>query len=218
MTASDTARRRTREPPPPTRSESIQLRWRAARSSALLPMTAAVVAALLLGGLVGRATAPTVDDTGLASLERQVLPLVVDADAVWTVGIDGAPGVGRQLQAFRAEGDVDALDPHIGTWLEAHDTVLRRIVGIEVPASVRPIQRQFVAAVTLSRDAVELVAEAADTSDPAVQRDLSSEAVRLRIRSEQLTQSAQAAVTDLRGATTSGVSVPPAVPSLTELR
>jgi hypothetical protein len=80
------------------------------------------------------------------------------------------------------------------------------------------VQRQLVAAVTLSRDAVELTAEAAAVDDAGTRRDLTSEAVRLRIRAEQLTQSAQAALTDLRGATTSGVSVPPTVPSFSDLR
>jgi hypothetical protein len=196
----------------------VQLKWRAVQRSGVLAVVAAAAIALVIGVLVGRATAPAIDDAALAGIEREVLPLVIDADAIWTAGTDAAPAVGLQLQSLRLAGDPAAIDPHVAAWLEAYDTVLRRIVGVEVEPSVRPVQRQLVAAVTLSRDAVELAAEAAAVDDPGTRRDLTSEAVRLRIRAEQLTQSAQAALTDLRGATTSGVSVPPPVPAFSDLR
>jgi hypothetical protein len=214
----DVAPRRSPTPPSPTRSQSMQLRWRAVERSGVLPVVVAAVLSLLLGAYVGRATAPAVDDTALAAIEREVIPLVVDADAIWTAGSDGSPGVGRQLQAMRLEDDPAAVAPHVSDWLEAYDIVLRRIVGVEVGATVRPVQRQLVAAVTLSRDAVELIGEAADAGDPATRRDLTSEAIRLRIRAEQLTQNAQASLTDLRGATTSGVAVPPSLPAFSDLR
>ncbi|MEX1177879.1 MAG: hypothetical protein WEB09_05415 [Nitriliruptor sp.] len=205
-------------PPPPTRSQSIQLRWRAAKRSAAFPLTIVAVTALLLGVVAGRATAPAVDQDAVATIEQQVLPFAVDADGIWTAGTNGLPAVSTQLRTFRAEGDPTAVAPHVEGWLEAYDTVLRRIVGTEVPASVRPVQRQLVAAVTLSRDAVEVLAVSAEVADPATRRELTSEAVRLRIRAEQITQTAQAAITDLRGSVTTGVSVPPPVPSLAELR
>jgi hypothetical protein len=216
--STDVAPRRAPAPPSPTRSESIQLRWRAAARSGVPVVVAAVIAAALLGFVVGRASTPRVDETALATLEREVLPLVVDADAIWTAGADRAPPVGRALQTLRRDDDPGAVEPHVGVWLDAYDAVLRRIVGAELSPTVRPVQRQLVAAVTLSRDAVELTGEAAATADPTTRRELTSEAVRLRIRAEQLTQNAQAALTDLRGGTTSGVSVPPAVPSLSDLR
>jgi hypothetical protein len=216
--SADVAPRRTPAPPSPTRSQSLQLRWRAVQRSGVLAVVAAAAVALVIGVLVGRATAPAIDSAAIAGIEREVLPLVIDADAIWTGGTDGAPAVGLQLQSLRLAGDPAAVEPHVGVWLEAYDTVLRRIVGVEVEPSVRPVQRQLVAAVTLSRDAVELTAEAAAVDDAGTRRDLTSEAVRLRIRAEQLTQSAQAALTDLRGATTSGVSVPPTVPSFSDLR
>jgi hypothetical protein len=209
---------RTPAPPSPTRSQSMQLRWRAVERSGVLPVVAAAVLALLLGAYVGRATAPEVDAAALAVIEREVIPLVVDADAIWSAGSDGSPGVGRQLQAMRLDDDPSAVEPHLAAWLEAYDTVLRRIVGVEVGPTVRPVQRQLVAAVMLSRDAVELIGEAAVTGDPATRRDLTSEAIRLRIRAEQLTQNAQASLTDLRGATTSGVAVPPSLPAFSDLR
>jgi hypothetical protein len=214
----DVAPPRSPAPPDPTRSQSMQLRWRAVERSGVLPVVAAAVLALLLGAYVGRATAPEVDDTALAAIEREVIPLVVDADAIWTAGSDGAPGVGRQLQAMRLEDDPSAVEPHLEAWLEAYDAVLRRIVGVEVGPTVRPVQRQLVAAVTLSRDAVELIGEAAAVDEAATRRDLTSEAIRLRVRAEQATQNAQASLTDLRGAATSGVAVPPALPALSDLR
>lgn len=205
-------------PPPPTRSQSIQLRWRAAKRSVAFPVTIAAIAALLLGLMAGRATAPTVDESAIAAIEREILPLVVDADALWTAGSNGTPGVATQLQALRVDGDPDAVAPHVDAWLEAYDTVLLRLVGVEVPPTVRPVQRQFVSAVTLSRDAVEVISASIEVADPATRHELTSEAVRLRVRAEQLTQTAQAAITDLRGSVTSGVSVPGPVPSLAELR
>jgi hypothetical protein len=214
----DVAPSRPPAPPTPTRSQSMQLRWRAVERSGVVPIVAAAVVALLLGAVVGRATAPDVDVTALAAIERDVVPLVVDADAIWTAGTDGAPGVGRQLQAMRLEDDPSAVEPHLTVWLDAYDTVLRRIVGVEVGPTVRPVQRQLVAAVTLSRDAVELIGEAAAVGDPTARRDLTSEAVRLRIRAEQLTQNAQASLSDLRGSTSSGVAVPPSLPALSDLR
>lgn len=218
MTA-DVARPRNRPSLTPTRSQSMQLRWRAIERSGALPVVAAAVVALLVGTVVGRVTAPTVDDVALATIEREIVPLVVDADAIWTAGSDAAPGVGRQLQAMRLGDDPAAVEPHLAAWLEAYDTVLRRIVGVEVVPAVRPIQRQLVASVTLSRDAVELIGEAATVDDPRARRELSSEVIRLRIRAEQLTQSAQASLTDLRGAATSGgVAVPPSLPALSDLR
>lgn len=205
-------------PSPRSRSESLQLRLRAARRSAAFPVTVAALVALLGGVLVGRAVAPTVDDGAAAVIEQQILPLVVDADALWTAGTNGSPAVATQLQALRVDGDPDAVAPYLADWHEAYDTVLIRIVGVDVPPPVRPVQRQFISAVTLSRDAIEVLAAAVEVDDPATRRELTSEAVRLRMRAEHLTQIARAAMTDLRGSATSGVSVPPPLPSLAELR
>lgn len=204
--------------PPPSRSESLQLTWRRVQRSPAVPVTLAAVAALLIGMVIGRATAPMVDETAIAVVEREVVPLAVDADALWTAGGSDLPAVGDQLQRLRLTGSPDVVTPHVAGWLEAYDSVLRRIVGVDVPAAARPVQRQFVTAVTLTRDAVDLLATAAEVEDPEARRDLTSEALRLRIRAEEVTQTAQASLRDLEGRPTRGASEPHRLPSLAELR
>lgn len=208
---------------PPTtrghsRSESIQLSWRRLQRSPVVPVTLAAIVALTIGILIGRAFAPTVDDTAVAVVNREVVSLAVDADALWTAGSSGLPAVSDQLQQLRTSGDPEVVTPYVEGWLDAYDAVLRRLVGVEVPPSVRPVQRQFVTAVTLTRDAVELLGSAAEADEPAVMRDLTSEVLRLRIRAEEFTQTAQAGLNELEGATTGGVAEPSRLPSLVDLR
>lgn len=218
MTRAEAAEDAAPAVPGPSRSESMQLAWRRLQHTRILPVTAAVVAALIVGLVVGRSSAPTVDTTAVATVQRDVVQLVVDADALWTAGGGGLPAVSDQLQQLRQTGSPETVTPHVEGWLEAYDSVLRRIIGVDVPPSARPAQRQFVAAVTLTRDAVELLAAAADVDDPATRRDLTSEVLRLRIRAEEFTQSAQASLSDLSGSTGGGVSEPRPLPSLPELR
>jgi hypothetical protein len=204
--------------PAPSRSQSMQLQWRRLQRSVALPVTMAAVAALILGVLLGRATAPTGDVSGLSVVGREVVTLAVDADALWTGGRSDLPAVGEQLHELRVNGDPASVTPHVASWLEAYDRVLVRLVGVDVPPAARPVQRQFVTAVALTRDAVEVLASAAAIDDPATRRELTSEALRLRIRAEEVTQTAQASLRDLQGGVTSGVSEPRRLPSLADLR
>ena len=204
--------------PAPSRSESVQLAWRRLQRARWLPVTLAAVAALVVGVVAGRVSAPVHDGSAVLVVERDVVPLVVDADALWTAGGGGLPAVAEQLRQLRAGGEPDVVTPHVEGWLEAYDSVLRRIVGVDVPAAARPAQRQFVTAVALTRDAVELLATAADVDDPATRRELTSEALRLRIRAEEVTQTARASLRDLAGEATTGVSEPDRLPPLAELR
>lgn len=202
----------------PSRSESIQLSWRRLQRTPVMPVALSAIVALIIGILIGRAFAPTVDDTAVAVVNREVVSLAVDADALWTAGSSGMPAVSDQLQLLRSTGDAEVVTPYVEGWLEAYDAVLRRLVGGDVEPSVRPVQRQFVTAVTLTRDAVELLGEAAEAGEPAVMRDLTSEVLRLRIRAEEFTQTAQAGLGELEGRTTGGVAEPSRLPSLTDLR
>lgn len=214
----EAAERPAPEIPAPSASQSMQLRWRRASRSPFLPLALVAIAALTVGVLAGRATAPTVDLTAVGVVQREVLDIAVDADALWTAGSGDLPGVGRQLQELRLGGGPEAVTPHVEGWLEAYDTVLRRLVGVEVPPNARPVQRQLVTAVAINRDAVEVLATAAAVDDPATRRDLTSEALRLRIRAEEAVQTAQASLRDLEGRPTGGVAEPGRLPTLAELR
>jgi hypothetical protein len=206
------------EIPRPSRSQSMQLQWRRMQHTTALPVVMAAIAALVLGVFVGRTTAPTVDTGELQVVERDVVALAVDADALWTAGGGNLPAVSLQLQELRQTGDPGAVLPYVEGWLAAYDTVLLRLVGVDVPPPGRPVQRQVVTAVTLNRDAVEVLGAAAEAGDPQVQRDLTSEALRLRIRAEEVAQTAQASLADLRGGVTSGVSEPRDLPGIDQLR
>lgn len=194
--------------------------WRRLPTSSQQILVAATVVVVLVGYLgvvIGRATAsPGVADIDV--VERDIVPLAVDADALWTAGSGQAPAIADQLAALRrGEHPADVVQD-VDRWRASYDTILRQLVGIDVAPAVRPVQRQFVAAVTLSRDALDLIVAAAETDDPDLRRDLTSEALRLRTRAEQLTQSARASLADLTGRASQGVSLPTDLPPLSELR
>ena len=173
--------------------------------------------AALLGLVVGRLVAPAPAADAATIVERDVVPLSVDADGLWAAGSGDLPAISEHLSTLRRDGVNDDIGAHAEAWLDQYDSIVRRMVGVDVPAPARPVQRQFVHAVTLSRDALEVMVEASEADDPARRRDLSSEALRLRTRSEQLTQTARASLSDLRGGG-SGVAEPATLPSLSELR
>lgn len=158
-----------------------------------------VVVALVLGAGIGRSLQPDPGTAAARALERDVLPVVLDADAVWLGPTADGVAVSAAIAALRA-GDPEPVAAGATAWLAAYDTVLVRLVGVELPDPARPIQRQFIAGVTLSRDAVELVQRAAEVPPGRHRADLLDEAVRLRLRSEQLVLSARASVADLDGA------------------
>lgn len=183
--------------------------------AASMVLVAAV--AMLLGVGLGRVFPAPVGADAAVLLERDVVPLAVDADGLWTAGVGELPPVSEHLSQLRREGVNPDIAEFAQPWGEALDGIVRRMVGVEVPAIGRPAQRQFVQAVTLSRDALDVMVEAAATDDPQQRRDLSSEALRLRTRAEQATQMARASLSDLRGGG-SGVAEPATLPSLSELR
>lgn len=170
-------------------------------------LTVAVLG-LLVGGVAGRSTAPGTDlDAGLA-VERAVLPVALDADGIWTSSTDDRAAVSEALVRLRREGDPALVEAHLEEWLTAYDAAVVRLAAADVAPAARPVQRQLIAAVTLSRDAVEVLGHAAEVEDELHRRDLTTEVGRLRSRSEQLTASARASISDLDGSRTDVAPLP----------
>jgi hypothetical protein len=198
--------------PPAARSPSSRdtsegssrfLRWRRwryrARRARVGSTTALVIATLVIGIAIGRWTAPP-DDTGARRmLEEQVMPLALDADGIWTSASDGATPVSAALVALQQHEDPTEVLGSAENWLAAYDEMLTGIASLELPPEARPVQRQFIAAVTLSRDAVEVLRRAALVEDPGRRQGLLTEVGRLRVRGEQLTQTARASILDVSG-------------------
>jgi hypothetical protein len=192
-------------PPPVTGRNRLQLLARRVRLGQLL---AVALVALLVGGLLGRALAPGGEAEAGRAIETTVLPIALDADGIWTSSTEARPSVSEALVALRRDGDPAPVLAHRDTWLTAYDQALVRLAAGDVAPAARPVQRQLIAAVTLSRDAVEVLAHAATVEDELHRRDLTTEVGRLRDRSEQLTASARASVSDLSGSRTDVAPLP----------
>jgi hypothetical protein len=172
---------------------------------------------LLLGLGLGRATAPGPEADARRVIESEVLPITFDADGIWTSSSEDRAPVSDALVALRRDGDPTLVREHEAAWLAAYDTAIVRLAAANVPATARPVQRQLISAVTLSRDAVEVLAHAAEVEDELVRQDLTTEVGRLRARSEQLTAYARASASDLDGSRTD-VSPLPALRGFLEAR
>lgn len=163
--------------------------WRVA-----LLLIAALSAGLVLGGLgEGEDT-----EVAAAELERLLLPLLGELDATWSAGRDGRAPIADVLDGLRR----DALRPteaDIDAWLQTHDNLVLRIAGLDLRPEGRAVQRQAIAAVTLSRDAVEVLARAAAYNPGVTRSQLVIEVTRLRLRSEQQVLAVRASVDDLAG-------------------
>lgn len=208
MTAADPDVEERREPRRHrrvSRFEQIVVTARRQRWGLLL---AIVVVSLTVGGLLGRVYAPAEGPRARAAIEASVLPVVLDADGIWTAGADGRAPVSDALVALRSEGDPQLVEENIEAWLDAYDSAIVRLAGADLPMAARSVQRQFLTAVTFSRDAVEVLAHAATIEDPAVREDFITEVGRLRSRSEQLMQTARASTADLSGRRTDLAPLP----------
>jgi hypothetical protein len=172
-------------------------------------LTFVALVAVLLGMWIGRAGAPNPGIEARAAVEASVLPIALDADGIWTAATDGRPAASEGLVAVRREGDPQLVADNLEVWLEAYDQALVRIAGVDLPPTARPVQRQFITAVSVSRDAVEVLGHAATVDDEMARRDLTTEVGRLRSRSEQLMQSARASTGDLAGRRTDVSPLPP---------
>jgi hypothetical protein len=171
-----------------------------ARRLNLLRMVLIGLLALALGIGIGRWTVPEGNVEARQAVERTLLQLALDSDGIWTSGAgEDRPAVSEGLIRFRDGGADEEIRGWTEEWISAYDSVLVRMTGLDLPAEARPVQRQFIAAVTLTRDAVEVLRHAAEVDDAATREVLLTEVLRLRQRSEDLTQAARASVRDLAG-------------------
>jgi uncharacterized protein YjeT (DUF2065 family) len=171
-----------------------------ARRLSLLRMVLVGLLALVLGVGIGRWTVPEGNVEARQAVERTLLQQALDSDGIWTSGAGAdRPAVSEGLIRLRATGPDEEVHGWTEDWISAYDSVLVRMTGLDLPAEARPVQRQFIAAVTLTRDAVEVLRHAAEVEDDATRELLLTEVLRLRQRSEDLTQAARASVRDLAG-------------------
>ena len=187
-----------------------------ARRLNLARMLLVGVLALVVGVGLGRWSVPEGSPEARQVVEQSVVPLALDADGIWTSSVVAdRPPVSEGLIRVR-EGGTDAeVRAWTEDWISAYDTVLVRLAGLDLPAEARPVQRQFIGSVTLARDAVEVLRYAVEVEDPATRELLLTEVLRLRQRSEDLTQAARASVRDLGGGSSDVSGLTRDLPELT---
>ncbi|MEX2549192.1 MAG: hypothetical protein WD638_03110 [Nitriliruptoraceae bacterium] len=189
---------------------SLLARWSLqVRRHHLGRLATVAIVAMLLGIGLGRATAPGPEADAQQVIVSSVLPIAFDADGIWTSSSEDRAPVSDALVALRRDGDPTLVREHGDAWVAAYDAAIVRLAAVDAPPTARSVQRQLISAVTLSRDAVEVLAHAAEVEDELLRRDLTTEVGRLRARSEQLTASARASASDLDGTRTDVSPLPP---------
>lgn len=154
-----------------------------------------VVTAVVAGVLLAEQRAEAEAAAAAAAARVRLLPLLDELDVLWAAG--DADGPGGALAALR-DGGVRPEAAVAAAWEDAHAALLVRVVGLDLPGPALGAQRQAVAAVTLSADAAAALARAGEVPEASARRELAREAVRLRLRGEQLAASSFAAIEELR--------------------
>lgn len=176
------------------------LRWRRFRGSFPWgPILLVAAISLVIGVLIGRSAGSTPIDEAARAIDSGLMPLALDADGIWTSASSDYESVSEAFVQLRREDDPALVLQNEQAWREAYEAMLVQLAGLDMPTAARPVQRQFITSVALSRDAVEVLAHAASVEDPVQRQDLLTEVGRLRERSEQLGQSARASLLDLEG-------------------
>lgn len=174
-----------------------------------------VAVALVTGLVIGSARQSDEAAAAATDLEALLIPLLGELDAMWSAGRDGRSAISDALDDLRrAEGGPGEGD--VAAWLESHDNLVLRLAGLDLRPEARGVQRHAITAVTLSRDAVEVLDRAAAYNAGVTRTQLLGEATRLRIRSEQQVLAVRASVDDL-GGRRRRVSPLPMLPSFAEL-
>jgi hypothetical protein len=185
-------------------------RWRVqARRGHIGRIIVVAVVAVFVGVGIGRVTAPDPGAASRSAVERSVLLIALEADGIWTSTSEGQAAVSDGLVALRRDGDPRIVEENLDAWLTSYDAAVVRIAGVDLSGPGRPIQRQLITALTLSRDAVEVLGHAATVDDEVLRLDLTTEVGRLRSRSEQLIQSARASTAEMDGGRTDVSPLPP---------
>lgn len=189
-----------------------------ARRLQLARLSVVGLAMLLVGVGVGRWSVPDGDPDVRAHVESTVQALARDGDAIWTSAVgDDRPSVAESIPMVRRGERLDEVHEWTLEWLDAYDRILVRLTGLDLEPEGRPVQRHFLSALTLARDAVDVLRQATLVEDAPTREALVSEALRLRQRAEHLSQAASASIRDLDGGD-SEISRPPELPELDDVR